>query len=266
MEEWTEALRNLCPDVVCELSRGWRSMAVTEGSPDREPVLYNRDMFMESLGLNPERLFVLNSQHGVSCRVVTSQDCLALQREDDPQARAHDLAIVSEPDVYVGVLAADCIAGVIIDPRNHALCVLHAGWRGAEGCIVDEALSELNHYIASTIGGIMNREDLIAVCSPHAAAKWMVFAEMDPDVFQRTIWKKSGFTRALPESRFELRWADVLAHDLLGAGLRSERILWSHEDTVQAALDGNGLFSYRAYKEHGLGTYGNHMLVAGFRS
>jgi len=41
-----------------------------------------------------------------------------------------DYLITNLPHIYIGVLTADCLPIALHDTKNHAMGIIHAGWRG----------------------------------------------------------------------------------------------------------------------------------------
>lgn len=63
-----------------------------------------------------------------------------------------DYLITHSPGIAIGVLTADCLPIIIHDPRNQAVAVIHAGWRGAVGGIIERALDHM-HRVFNTVPG-----------------------------------------------------------------------------------------------------------------
>lgn len=54
-----------------------------------------------------------------------------------------DGAVTNEPGVALLALAADCVAGCIVDPLNKVIGVFHAGWKGVLAQVVSATWSEM---------------------------------------------------------------------------------------------------------------------------
>ncbi|MDE5750596.1 MAG: peptidoglycan editing factor PgeF [Duncaniella sp.] len=54
-----------------------------------------------------------------------------------------DGLITSRPRLLIGVSTADCVPVVLADPVGRRIAVVHAGWRGAVGGIVENALARM---------------------------------------------------------------------------------------------------------------------------
>ena len=71
-----------------------------------------------------------------------------------------DALISNVKEVPVLILTADCVPVVIIDPKNKAVGVAHAGWRGTYDKICKNTIDEMIKNYKS------NPEDLICVIGP----------------------------------------------------------------------------------------------------
>lgn len=69
------------------------------------------------------RLSLLNQVHGVAGKQVTDTD-FSFNVDGD-------YLITDRIDVSIGVLTADCVPLLLYDAKNHAIAMVHAGWRGA---------------------------------------------------------------------------------------------------------------------------------------
>lgn len=71
-----------------------------------------------------------------------------------------DGLITRTPGILLAVLAADCLPIIVIDGRQHAVGVFHAGWRGTFRRIVEKGVGEMRKYFGT------RPEDLKAVIGP----------------------------------------------------------------------------------------------------
>ena len=73
---------------------------------------------------------------------------------------AGDGLITAEPGFLLGVLTADCLPVIVVDPRLRAVGVFHAGWRGTVKRIVEKGVGEMRCRFGS------RPRDLLATIGP----------------------------------------------------------------------------------------------------
>lgn len=62
---------------------------------------------------------------------------------------AGDGMVTNIPGVLLGVLTADCLPVILVDPKCHAVGVFHAGWRGTAKRIVEKGVGEMHRWFGS---------------------------------------------------------------------------------------------------------------------
>jgi polyphenol oxidase len=70
-----------------------------------------------------------------------------LPKNDAPLAG--DGMVTNIPGILLGVLTADCLPVIVVDPRRHAVGVFHAGWRGTAKRIVEKGVGEMHRWFGS---------------------------------------------------------------------------------------------------------------------
>lgn len=91
---------------------------------------------------SPLRLpvMLLEQVHGVAIHTIKSCDdypSMALR------SREGDGLITTVPCTAVGMLTADCLPVVLYRHDTHALCIVHAGWRGITQGIISQAIEQM---------------------------------------------------------------------------------------------------------------------------
>lgn len=76
-----------------------------------------------------------------------------------------DGVMTAMPGVCVGVSTADCVPVLLYDADHHAVCAVHAGWRGTVKRIVQKAVASMNaafqskpQSLQAVIGPCISRE------------------------------------------------------------------------------------------------------------
>lgn len=62
---------------------------------------------------------------------------------------AGDGLITNTPELLLAVLTADCLPVIVVDPRQRAVGVFHAGWRGTVKRIVEKGVGEMRKHFGS---------------------------------------------------------------------------------------------------------------------
>jgi YfiH family protein len=98
----------------------------------------NRAIFLKKLGAKTGRtLWPL-----VTLRQIHS-DLIHCVDSTPGQPLAGDGLITATPHLLLAVLTADCLPVIVVDTKNHALGVFHAGWRGTVKRIVEKGVGEM---------------------------------------------------------------------------------------------------------------------------
>jgi len=71
-----------------------------------------------------------------------------------------DGMVTDVPGILLGVLTADCLPVILVDPKHKAVGVFHAGWRGTAKRIVEKGVGEMHRWFGS------NARELIAAIGP----------------------------------------------------------------------------------------------------
>lgn len=108
---------------------------------DAARVTENRRALAQELGYDAARLVAAQQVHGINSRIVSEADAGRGAFDWDGALPDCDALIVQAPRVPVLIQVADCAPILLVDPKNHVLAVVHAGWRGAvEGIVFDVLL------------------------------------------------------------------------------------------------------------------------------
>ena len=113
---------------------------------DDEKVIENRKKLLETIGANPEKSFILDQVHGNEVLIANEgqKGNALLKNEDLPNA---DAFITNQPGMVLIIKSADCVPLFFYDPKNHAIGVAHAGWKGTSKNIVQEVINAMkNEY------------------------------------------------------------------------------------------------------------------------
>ena len=107
-------------------------------------VAENRRRAAEAIGVAPDSLLTLRQTH--SARVAAIRQ---LPRDITDEA---DGLVTAQPGVAVGILTADCQPILLYDPGAAVVAAVHAGWAGALGGIIENAVECMESLGASRPG------------------------------------------------------------------------------------------------------------------
>jgi len=137
-------------------SRAYRDHALNLGftkEDSKSAVERNREAFLRELGASGagktrsslEPLITLRQIHSDIIHVV-----------DSPRAAqiAGDGLITETPGLLLGIQTADCLPIILVDPRQRAVGVFHAGWRGTLKRIVAKGVGEMHRRFGSRPGDL----------------------------------------------------------------------------------------------------------------
>lgn len=110
-------------------------------NPDH--VARNREVLCETLGVEPDFLFVPNQTHGDAICIIDA-DFLGQDPSDQQERlRAIDAIITPLDNVGIGITTADCVPLVFYCLQSAVIAVAHAGWRGSSKKIADKVVKRM---------------------------------------------------------------------------------------------------------------------------
>jgi len=188
-----------------------------------ENILLNRNNFFGALGVNQSRLVHANQIHSANIAIV-----------DEPGLiRQTDGYITQTKNIFLIISTADCYPILIYDNSNEIACALHAGWRGTQKKIAENAVSILAEKFGS------NPAELAVFIGPGISKKNF---EVGKDVSE--MFDDKYVTR-----RDEKYFVDILADNvdqLVSSGVKKGNIEHSRLCTYE---EKNYLHSYRRDRE-----------------
>ncbi|CAI3949080.1 Copper oxidase (laccase) domain (YfiH) (PDB:1RV9) [Commensalibacter communis] len=120
----------------------------TEDKP--EHIQENRHRVAQDIGVSDEYLWGGMQVHSAKVMHVTKENC---------DRREVDGGVTDDPDVAVSVLTADCGPVLFTTFDGRIVGAAHAGWRGAEGGILEETVTQMEALGAKS-------SEIIAVVGP----------------------------------------------------------------------------------------------------
>ncbi|MBQ2210030.1 MAG: peptidoglycan editing factor PgeF [Prevotella sp.] len=110
---------------------------------DEEHIALNRHALCQLLQVSDDRLLMPHQTHDT--RVATIDEAFLALSPESRQAALEgvDAVMTCLAGVCIGVSTADCIPVLLYDEEHHAVCAVHAGWRGTVKRIVMKAVAAM---------------------------------------------------------------------------------------------------------------------------
>ena len=151
-----------------------------------EAIRRNREALCGLLGITDDRLLMPHQVHKAEIAVVDEQRDIDLE--------GYDALMTNVEDVCIGVSTADCIPVLLYDPRQRAVCAVHAGWRGTVMRIVEQSIARMTEVYGT------NPADLIAQIGPGIHLESF---EVGDEVYQ--AFEDAGFPMEKISKKYE-KW------------------------------------------------------------
>lgn len=147
------------------LSEGdFESLNVGFGRGDSdENVVKNREIIAKNFGVSVSRLVLLNQKHESTVHVIDKKNVGAYEFKDPKQASSieGDAIITDQKGLLIGVNTADCAPILLADETAKFIGVIHAGWKGAVGSVIENTIDTMKSLgcknICASIGPCIQR-------------------------------------------------------------------------------------------------------------
>jgi len=103
----------------------------------------NRAAFLQKLGIGGKSAWPL-----ITLRQIHS-DLIHCVDETPAHPLTGDGLVTATPHLLLGIQTADCLPVIVADPRQRAVGVFHAGWRGTVKRIVEKGVGEMQRWFGS---------------------------------------------------------------------------------------------------------------------
>lgn len=124
----------------------YTSLNVGYGSDDAEEnVTENRRLALEALGLPEARLVTGYQVHSNKVKIVTRA------WESHKDAPEVDALVTRRPNLALGILTADCVPVLFVDPQAKVIGAAHAGWKGAIAGVCENTISAMESLGADRV-------------------------------------------------------------------------------------------------------------------
>lgn len=142
-----------------KIHKQWYSLLFDDQLHVIEPDIIRRQVCSVPDWLPVARLIFQHQVHGAHGHVITHKN-----QKQYVRSLVHDgdFLITNLAKIAIGVLTADCLPIALVDTKNKAIGIVHAGWRGSVAGIVFSALDHMNKQYGTCA------ENIIAYFGPCA--------------------------------------------------------------------------------------------------
>ena len=181
-----------------------------------EAITRNREALCQLLQIDDSRLLMPHQVHETKVAIIDddflSQDSLERQQ----RLEGVDAIMTNKNGVCIGVSTADCIPVLLYDSRQHAVCAVHAGWRGTVKRITEEAVKKMAEVYGS------RPADLTAQIGPGISLDSFEVGDEVYDAFLQAGFDMTAISRRT--TKWHLNLSECNRLQLMAMGVSRERI------------------------------------------
>ena len=190
---------------------------------NKEEVQQNYEIALRSLGIHKSDTVLVDGVHGVNIRSVGTQhkgDGLIKPYENGSEN--FDGMVTDTPGIALVTIHADCTPLFVLDPKNAAIGLCHAGWRGTVDGMGAHMVSKMRETFNS------DPQDLLCMIGPHIGACCF---EVHEDVAQRFHDAFPGFggiQQAQDAGKYRVDLTLAMAYQLFCSGVPAHHVNIAH--------------------------------------
>ncbi|MCD6309418.1 MAG: peptidoglycan editing factor PgeF [Candidatus Eremiobacteraeota bacterium] len=188
------------------LNTGW------VGGDSYENFMENRERVRNALGMFPDEL--INLEHGKKIIRIGGKGGIPV---DKMGGQVADGLVTDLPGVPLCITFADCLPIYIVDPVNHAVGLIHAGWRGILQNIQGESIRVMCKYFGS------KPEDLLVGIGPGIQGCCFYVREPQAELFKRAFPQMQDLM-VKADNIWYIDLFGICLRTLTGEGVRQENL------------------------------------------
>jgi len=181
----------------------------------------NRRLFYNKLDISPKTVALPDQIHSTNINIISSPGII-------PKT---DALISTKRGLYLGIQTADCLPVFIYAPRNRAVAIIHAGWRGVTQNIITKTLEVILKQLD------INSADLYVAIGPGLQAECF---EVRSDVYRQ--FPEEFLNKHHDTSKRLLNLSGYVNQQLISMGI-PEKQIYRHGDCTKCNY--NHYFSFR---------------------
>jgi len=161
----------------------------------------NRESLCKCLELNYEKLIVVPISHTDSVQVLENEN---------QKLKECDAVITHLTEIPILITAADCVPILLYSPEKRILGLVHAGWKGTCGKIVEKAVIAMQeHYM-------VRPSQIIAAIGPAIGRKNYEVGQDVADLLVQATESEEILDTSGPKPRADLKLANKIQLDKVG--------------------------------------------------
>ena len=183
---------------------------------DPKAITQNREALCQLLDISDDHLLMPHQVHLTEVVAIDEAFLTLSADEQQQQLEGVDALMTNVGRVCIGVSTADCIPVLLFDPEHHAVCAIHAGWRGTVQRIAEVAVEKMKKVYGS------QPQKMMAQIGPGISLDSF---EVGDEVYE--AFEKAGFEMPVISRRDEKWHIDLPMCNRLqleGAGVPSHQI------------------------------------------
>ena len=195
-----------------------------------EHVRLNHALLSQRLGISESHLLMPHQVHQTRIVQIDERLMTLSEKGREDALEGCDALMTDLCGVCIGVSTADCIPVLLYDEAHHAVCAVHAGWRGTVARICQQAVVAMTRAYGS------RSEQLRAQIGPGISLDSFEVGQEVYDAFRTASFDMAAISRRYPAGEDE-KWHIDLPEcnrlQLIAAGLPAESISVSAVSTYR---------------------------------
>ena len=194
-----------------------------------EDILANLEALCHLLGITDNRLIMPHQVHLTEVLKV-DEAFLSLNTQERQEAlEGYDALMTNLRGVCIGVSTADCIPILLYDSEHHAVCAVHAGWRGTVKRIIHRAVE------AMTAAYGTRPQQMVAQIGPGIHLDSFEVGDEVYEAFHKAGFEMEKISRK--KEKWHIDLPECNRQQLIAVGLQPQNIRVSPVCTFQQADD-----------------------------
>ena len=184
-----------------------------------EHIAQNRQALCQLLDIDDHHLLMPHQVHLTEVATIDADFLCLTADERQQRLEGVDAVMTDMSGVCVGVSTADCIPVLLYDAEKHAVCAIHAGWRGTVARIVEKAVKAMT----ATYG--TNPSNLVAQIGPGISLDSFEVGDEVYDAFAQAGFNMQSISERREKWHINLPLCNKL--QLMAMGVKPEQICMS---------------------------------------